>query len=742
MRAILIWLGLASAAAAQTQLAALDHGSVYEMSWDGRSWSAVVYITPAKGITSLSLAISGVTAGTRSNPAWLSAFTAQPYPSSGSIRAINLSTLTGRDLAKGTYDVGVELRSGEMREVKTIQMTIPGAAIAAQPLVVSRSIAWLVFPADSETLPPLPVRETGKRSFARIVIQQSDKAIDSEGTHSGTLVFDPAKQSQNVTADKKAFLVPSGQPADLPYSVEGEFPVGSAKLNLGIYSDQLDSVVTVPVEVRTHVTRWALGFMVVFGLVLGFLTRGIIKQRLEFSQARRQALDEASKLKSARDGVPDKAFRKKVDVAEKKVLEAIENARIGSEADLKTAVEAAETELKEAVTGLNSAAADEEKALKELRDFLETGWTLPLEFRAALDTLSSEARRAGELLENSNPTAAQSLRKLAENRLRGLLIEAMPAWQSDMQLWRDIFQAISRLAEDGVVVQTKLQEFRDAIGKAAAPATSAVLPDLSKSLDAIHDVTQKALALARYLRNAMVSTFDQMHAPFQDPLFGDLPIWKMAGSDTRQLSEALPDQIADLETPDKELAASADALRAEWRRCLVAENAPQSALDLYDKGEYIEPARAAAQARRERRKHAAKAAGGMVREFMKEGGVDLFEEAGAGGREEAGRISPRFPTTGAGPARRQAVETAAPKLDVPAAIRLLKARTLRELYATQLSMGIISTIGLAVVGYFVFADNWSGTSADMLKAFFWGFTTDIGLDALINAGKSKFGTAG
>jgi hypothetical protein len=90
--------------------------------------------------------------------------------------------------------------------------------------------------------------------------------------------------------------------------------------------------------------------------------------------------------------------------------------------------------------------------------------------------------------------------------------------------------------------------------------------------------------------------------------------------------------------------------------------------------------------------------------------------------------------------RRAAIDRSIARLDLPAALEALRARTLGDLYRAQLGMGIVSTIGLTLVGYFLFADKWTGSSTDMLKVFFWGFTTDIGVDALINVGK-KFGTA-
>jgi len=62
---------------------------------------------------------------------------------------------------------------------------------------------------------------------------------------------------------------------------------------------------------------------------------------------------------------------------------------------------------------------------------------------------------------------------------------------------------------------------------------------------------------------------------------------------------------------------------------------------------------------------------------------------------------------------------------------------LRELTHAKALQAVISGVALTIVGYLIFADKFVGTSGDLLTAFFWGFTTDIGVDALITAAKAK-----
>ena len=589
MKLTLLLLAFAGIGTAQTSLAALDHGAVYEMSWLSDHWACRIYVTPGNAASPLTATIREVTMGTRSSTAFLDSFNApQAFPQDGPLRAFDIATGPNAKLSKGTYDVGLELHAGKISEVKAIQLTIPAAAIAAQPLVVSRSTGWLLFPADKDSLPPLSVRETANKSFARLSVQQTDQATDSDGTHSGRLVFDPPA---------KTFLVEPNLPASLPYQVQGEFPVGTAKVNLGIYSDQVDSTVIVPVEVRTHVTRLALLAVLLIGLALGFLTRGLLKQRVELGQARRQALDEAAKLKSARDVVPDKIFRAQVDRAERTLLQAIENAHGGPQDGLKDAVAAAEKALTEATGKLNERVTGEEAVLKSFREFLQTTWIVPAEFMAALDSMRTDTQRAGELLEARNVAASETLTVETRNALRAFLMEAVGRWQTIFGDMGTAFETIGKLVEAGGPFPDELKKFRDAAGSVSPPAASAPLPDLGKTLDGLHMVFQQAVAISLNLSTAILSTFDRMSAEFHDPLL-TRPLWATARAHTQQFCGRLPRSVADLDSLDGETATAAEVLRAEWRRALAAEHASKNALALFDKGQYVEAAKDVAQPRK------------------------------------------------------------------------------------------------------------------------------------------------
>jgi hypothetical protein len=82
-------------------------------------------------------------------------------------------------------------------------------------------------------------------------------------------------------------------------------------------------------------------------------------------------------------------------------------------------------------------------------------------------------------------------------------------------------------------------------------------------------------------------------------------------------------------------------------------------------------------------------------------------------------------------------QAAAPDIESPELFEAFGAVSFRGMIRAKALQTIISGVALTIVGYLIFADKFVGTSGDLLSAFFWGFTTDIGVDALIVAAKSK-----
>jgi hypothetical protein len=75
----------------------------------------------------------------------------------------------------------------------------------------------------------------------------------------------------------------------------------------------------------------------------------------------------------------------------------------------------------------------------------------------------------------------------------------------------------------------------------------------------------------------------------------------------------------------------------------------------------------------------------------------------------------------------QLISALAPEEPLP----VWRARTLKELAAAQFWQMAIAGIGIAVAGYFLFAEKFMGTPAEMAAIFFWGFGLDVSVDKLL-----------
>jgi hypothetical protein len=63
-------------------------------------------------------------------------------------------------------------------------------------------------------------------------------------------------------------------------------------------------------------------------------------------------------------------------------------------------------------------------------------------------------------------------------------------------------------------------------------------------------------------------------------------------------------------------------------------------------------------------------------------------------------------------------------------------RTLRDIRKEQRTQFWVAATGLAFLSLLVFGDAFVGTFEDCAKVFLWGFTSDIGVNVLLNQAKA------
>ncbi|MEP6914047.1 MAG: hypothetical protein ABJC89_00305, partial [Acidobacteriota bacterium] len=308
----------------------LDRGSAYEMSRESAHWIARVYATPATPELAplIKVTLRSVASGSRTDPAMTKLFPPpRRVPETGPLTAFDVITQDGASVPQGTYEVVLTVGGAPVPQTVTLQMTVPAALIVV-PAALSVTRVLPVFGGDGTRALPLLVMETGGKSLASVhVVQQGRSSADGR-EYSGRLTFDPA-------------TIPAGQPGQVPYRVDGDFPLGAVRTTVAVTAPELAAPLSVPVEVQTRRSKALLLILVVAGLVLGFLMRTYLAQQVQFGELREQAIAALRRVQATARGAADDTFRTDVEQAARLLKAVIETDRSTVE-EFKTAIDAAE----------------------------------------------------------------------------------------------------------------------------------------------------------------------------------------------------------------------------------------------------------------------------------------------------------------------------------------------------------------------------------------------------------------
>jgi len=692
----------------------LDHGQIYEMTREGKHWTARVYVTPQPSVAEHAVVtLRGITYGTRSDPALTALFPApRRIPDKGPITAFDIATRDDAAVPRGTYDVLLTVTAAALKpQSLTVQAVVPGATLKQPPALLISRVVNLWGPADGYS-PPVLLAETGQKSPVSLTIFQQDHFSDSADVYNGQLLFSAAR------------LEP-GKCAALPYQLQGEFPLGSSKANLEIRAAEIDSPLSVAVEVRTRRTRWLLLIILIGGLALGFLMRNVLKQRIQFGEAREKAFATRRKLADERDDVPDTTFHEEVNQAIRALEAAILQARINKADSLTAAVASAEQSLSTAQDHLHKGAEAVAQELAALALVVKTSWRLPQPVLDALAGAAAELDKVAEKNKAQNVTAARESLDKARATLAEWLGGYARSWKGTAGEALDnlgrvhaLLLAEARKDFDDRVrsAQTTVEAVDDRL-EGDSPATIKTL------LTALDNAQETARITVRQARTGVLEAFGAMSLALEGVAVPDPAAWKQAGRDTADFARLLREAEAGLEVAS-DLGAEVDALLFAWMQAMKVQGADPKTMDLMRNGQYRE------------------AAASLVQSLTPKETLQGDEERTPGGRA----IAVGLGGAAVALARSEKVEAPPepalfeafyPPKRKKVTFDVLAAKSLRDLMRARWLLSLLSALGLALVGYLVFADKFVGTSGDLMAAFFWGFTTDIGLDALISVGTKK-----
>jgi hypothetical protein len=714
----------------------LDRGSAYEMSREGAHWVSRVYVTPTPPDVAgaLRVTLRSVAAGSRTDPAMTKLFPPpRRVPETGPLTAFDIITQDGASVPQGTYDVVLTVTGAAAPQALTLQMTVP-AAVVAVPAALSVTRVLPVFGGDGTRALPLSLIETGGKSpVAARVVQQGRFSADGK-EYNGRLTFDPA-------------TIPAGQPGQAPYRVDGDFPLGAARTTVAVTAPELAAPLSVPVEVHTRRSKALLLILVISGLALGFLMRTYLAQQVQFGELRAQAIAALRRVQNTASGAADETFRSEVERAARPLKAVIEADRSTVE-QLKGAIDTAERAATEAATHLQERLTAVIEALKEVNPIVQTSWRLPAGVLEALAAAAADVKRIRAFVEAGNAGAAGAQLDATRSAIDTALIESAGTWKREA---RALVNALEHLAQFLLPdARARLKTALQSLSQSATDTPETWIDTAAATRLSTLKTMQAGMATAREslfeASMGVQDTWDAVERALVGAEVPDAAAWETPRVPTAEFASWLATASRDLALAP-ELRSRAEALAGVWRRALLAQTDDAKVVEDVSKAEYVEAAgELATVLARLAAERAAKAAAEVDDELQEDGAT-----GGHSGRMRAasalrlvrppqGRafVAPaggfRQGGSADGTAAFQVLSAGGP---APLTIEAIEARTWQQLLAARRLRWALSAIGLSIVGYLLFEEKFTGTSGDLMAAFLWGFTTDIGLDALLSARGAK-----
>lgn len=706
-------------------LLTVGRGTSYDLSYVQTCdcWSVRVFVTPAAAYASktINAVVLGASMGAQS-PADLVLEMPRAVKAGNELVAFDFSTGRGAKPQHAVFDVIVEFQSEKATQRQTLQLTVPAAVLRPPPtLLIQRAVPFLWFKGE-DFMPPLVLVPSEKsRAPAWVTIAKEGRFSDAEGDHSGELFFNSSEKP-----------VPRDSSQEFTYKTSGEFPLGTVKANLMISSRQLESPLMVPVEVRTKRVKAVLWCLIVAGLLLGFVLRTWLKQQLQYADLKQQALDSLQQIGIEAAKEHDGKFREKLKAAAVDLEAVIVRASRRNQQDLTDAVNTARTAVNDAKADLTDRLAKAQAKVQDFTTLTATHWRTSSAISTGLMQAAKVIPAINVALSQNDEARASALLEKEGEQLRGFLLTAIPEWRKS---WTAVLGQMKASAQvmidpDREIMLKRVADLQARLDQSPQPSAETPLTEYLADLRTIDAMTGGAISPLDTAAAAVENAWDAINTELEKKSrLPNLAAWQATKAPTDEYAEALnkasPHLTSDLML---DIATVGSQLKTLWSNALLAQiaDAEKPALRaLIDKGQFVE----AAERIPDRPVAPADAIQGPTWHTPDAGVAAPVVRAGLillNLRTETERVE-EITTP----------DVSVNRLNSASDFRRLRRLTIKERFIAQSAQFVISAIGLAIVGYLLFSDKFVGTGPEMLTAFFWGFTTDVGLDALITAAKGK-----
>lgn len=692
---------------AQESILTLDRGQAYEFTWDGQNnrWVSRVYVTPKPQFskTAITVTLKSIAAGSRTDPGLTGLFQVSLIQPSTPLVSFDILVPKHASVLPGTYQASLVFAAANTEQTANIQLTIPSATLTGPPTFQLTRVLFWPFPEDN---PKLEIWETSGKSPADVQARQTEPFSSAEGQIGGQIQVDPGTVAQDGHTT-------------LNYTLQDNFPIGPVSAKIAISSHQSQAPIVIPVQVRTRLTRAVLLIIIITGLALGFFLRMVLKPRIETGEARKRATEAYKNLADSNE-IPDAKFQEAVGKALSDLQKATQAATATS-ATIDAAITTAGAARQKALDDLQARLKDAETKINQLAEVVTPAWTLPSAMTEILTVAKERVETANHFLKGSDAGNALATLQSATDDLRTSLSKRTEDWRNSAGHLLRQFAGLESLmrAERQEGCATSRKNLEDEAGKVKIDPAGDVA-GIKTTLEAAHGFTTTLSGFLRAAADDVRAGFAGMDEVIRDIALPKKELWANARKSTEALVSRL-NSISPVKPSDWEnVSLDSTRLLGQWRDALVSQKPDAGAVaTAFDAGNYELAAR-----------ELEKALG------VRPVGTTLDESATPEALETVVAPQPYSSPGDVAAPEPASSQATAPSLVPFAAFAVTSSR---ELMTAKVLQAVISGVALTLVGYLIFADKFVGTSGDLLSAFFWGFTTDIGVDALITAAKAKAG---
>lgn len=496
-----------------------------------------------------------------------------------------------------------------------------------------------------------------------------------------------------------------GQIARVPVGIQEGFPLGDVSGTIRMASPGMESK-NAAFTVRTRQHRVLIIIAAAIGLFIGFLLRTGSESWIEHRRNKVQFQRLLLRVREAKGLGTDAELDGTLTELEQKVEEAIRELKTTRTESLPAKLNKLQEQLKEARTAFTNKRNTLAQSVSYREALLQAAWHVPPTARPEGDLSAVRA----DLVERDLETATAELTKFDTN-LKKKVTKALESWREMVEMhFQDLGIVGYPLPES---VQMILDSELLTNKKDAKVESTDDLMVLKSELEQADEDYQRVVDFVKSLRKQIYQVAGRVRVLLRD--------------------KAKEETLRDLEKVRKELTG------AECRAKLAqAVNEPETG--------FTEMALCF--------KPVIEAMWSAIEETHK-GALPADAKAllEAGKYEEAAAHAPVPGLLGGTPTRmpaplpesRSALQPAPSIQGAPVQLHSLRAiepleaqikKAWREIAAGKAIQSIGAGLGLALIAYLIFADSFIGTLADFIKVFFWGFTTDIGVNVLLEKASS------